>query len=316
MINVPTLKGHKRAGMTIFAKNHFGSHIRGNASHLHCGLVNPDENVGNGIERPGYGLYRVLVDLMGYSLLRKKNLIFLMDALWSAGWEIDIPTKWKSQPFNNDWSSSIFVSLDNVAIESVGYDFLQLEYTEDKHPGLSYVQMEGVDDYLHQAADSANWTDSIPFYDPEDDGTPMPWSLGVHEHWNDSINKQYSRDLGGGYGIELVQIIGSQSGIGEDLQILARPTLHQNSPNPFNISTSIAYNIVENSDVELLVYNISGQRIKTLVNGNQSQGTYAVNWDATGDNGSRVPNGVYIYRLNVTTGDNEFNASDKMLLIR
>jgi hypothetical protein len=317
LINVPTLKGHKRAGVTMFAKNHFGSHTRSSAQHLHMGLVDPDENPGNGIQRPGYGLYRVLVDLMGWDLLREKNLIFLMDALWSAGYEIDQPTKWQNPPFNNDWSSSIFISQDNVAIESVGYDFLRTEYTSENHPTLTYVQMEGTDDYLEQAADSANWTDSITFYDPEDDGTPMPWSLGVHEHWNNRWRKQYSRNLGTGNGIELVSIPDSNvGGIGKDIETLAKPTLLQNSPNPFNISTSIKYNIADRADVELFVYNTMGQKIKTLVNENQPQGTYSVIWDASQENGSKAPNGVYIYRLRATTEDKVFEDANKMLLIK
>jgi hypothetical protein len=314
LINVPTLKGHKRAGVTMFAKNHFGSHIRNDASHLHMGLVNPDENVSNGIERSGYGEYRVLVDLMGYSLLRKKNLIFLMDALWSAGYELDVPTKWQIAPFNNDWSSSIFVSLDNVAIESVGFDFLRTEYTSENHPGLTYVQMEGVDDYLEQAASSTCWPEDIT-YDPEDDDTPIP-SLGVHEHWNNGTDRQYSRNLGEDYGIELVSIPPYQGGIAEDIETLAKPTLLQNSPNPFDNSTSIKYNLPQMASVELIVYNTMGQKSKTLVNKTQLPGTYSVNWNATLDNGAKAPNGVYIYRLMVITEDKRFENAERMILIR
>jgi hypothetical protein len=318
LINVPTLKGHKRAGITMFAKNHFGSHTRSNAAHLHMGLVDPDENPGNGIQRPGYGKYRVLVDLMGYSLIRKKNLIFLMDALWSASWELGIPSKWTLPPFNDDWSSSIFVSLDNVAIESVGYDFLRTEYTEENHgSGQTWPQMEGADDYLEQAADSANWTDSIPYYDPEDDGTSIP-SLGVHEHWDNAADRQYTRnfDPEEGEGIELVSIFPSGSGIAEDIETLAKPTLHQNSPNPFRNSTSIKYNLPQEANVELTIYNVMGQKSTTLVNKTLSPGTYTVNWNARLDNGSKAPNGVYIYRLRVTTKDKEFEDINKMLLIR
>lgn len=314
LINVPTLKGHRRAGVTMFAKNHFGSHTRENASHLHAGLVNPDENVSNGIERPGYGEYRVLVDLMGYKLLREKNLVFIMDALWSAGHELDIPTKWKIEPFNNDWSSSIFVSLDNVAIESVGFDFLRSEYTEERHSNLTYVQMEGVDDYLEQAASSDNWPSGIE-YDPEDDGTSIP-SLGVHEHWNNATDREYTRNLGTGDGIELVSIIPEGSGISEDIETLAKPTLHQNSPNPFRISTSIKYNIPEKANVVLTVYNVMGQKSKTLVNETRIPGIYTANWNATLDNGTKAPNGVYIYRLTVTTEDKVFEDANKMLLIK
>ena len=155
IINIPQLKGHKRAGMTMFAKNHFGSQTRGDASHLHNGLMAPHE-MERGIKRPGYGLYRIQVDLMTHSLLGKKNLLFLMDALWATDYELDIPLKWYMTPFDTTYMSSIFASLDNVAIESVGYDFLRSEWTVERDAG-TYVQMDGVDDYLHQAADSLNW---------------------------------------------------------------------------------------------------------------------------------------------------------------
>ncbi|MEJ2568632.1 MAG: FlgD immunoglobulin-like domain containing protein [candidate division WOR-3 bacterium] len=253
---------------------------------------------------------------MGYSLLREKNVVFLMDALWSAGYEIDQPTKWQNPPFNDDWSSSIFISLDNVAIESVGYDFLRTEYTSENHPGLTYPQMDGADDYLEQAADSANWTDSIPFYDPEDDGTPIPWSLGVHEHWNNATDREYTRNLGTGDGIELVSVFQNQGGIDENIETLARPVLFQNSPNPFSYSTSIKYNIANSGNVELSIYNLSGQKIETLVNETQSRGTYSASWNARLSNGSQVPNGVYIYRLIVTTEDTRFENAGKMLLIK
>jgi hypothetical protein len=208
VINIPMLKGHKRAGMTMFAKNNFGSQTRLDASHLHNGLVAPTEmplNAPQNAPRAGYGLYRVQVDLMGHSMLGKKNLIFLMDALWATDFELDLPLKWQMPPFNNSYTSSVFASLDPVAIESVGYDFLRSEFTAARVPAAGvYVQMPGVDDYLHQAADSANWPSGI-VYDPDNTGTPIG-SLGTHEHWNNAASRQYSRNLSpAGTGIELVQ---------------------------------------------------------------------------------------------------------------
>jgi hypothetical protein len=199
VVNIPALKGHKRAGVTMFAKNHFGSNGRADASHLHGGLVNPTERDPC---RQGYGLYRVQVDLMAHKWLGGKTLLWLMDGLFAGPEAVYPPTKWKLAPFNGDWTSSLFLSLDPVAIESVGYDFLRSEYTEDTP--YSWVQMKGVDDYLHQAADSANWPAGIS-YDPENDGTPIG-SLGVHEHWNNAKDKQYSRNLKTGDGIELVRV--------------------------------------------------------------------------------------------------------------
>ena len=70
MINVPTLKGHERAGITAVAKNHFGSHTRPDAAHLHGGLVNPE---GDDPYRAGYGHYRVTVDMMAHELTGKKK---------------------------------------------------------------------------------------------------------------------------------------------------------------------------------------------------------------------------------------------------
>jgi hypothetical protein len=161
--------------------------------------VNPTEK---NPTREGYGLYRVQVDLMGHKWLGDKNLFYLMDALYAGPESVDPPTKWKMAPFNNDWTSSLFLSQDPVAIESVGYDFLRSEYTQDTP--YSWVQMQGVDDYLHQAADRAAWPPGI-VYDPENDGTPIG-SLGVHEHWNNAQDKKYSRNLGTGTGIELVRV--------------------------------------------------------------------------------------------------------------
>ncbi len=93
-----------------------------------------------------------------------------------------------------------FLSIDPVAIESVCLDFLRTEYNG---PTLAECRPNwfGVDDYLHQAADSSRWPSNIR-YDPDNDGVLIA-SLGVHEHWNDCQHKQYSRNLGTGKGIEL-----------------------------------------------------------------------------------------------------------------
>ena len=210
VLNIPQLKGHQRAGMTMFSKNHLGSQVPasdGNADYLHMGLVRP-YGVGDTstLMRSNYGMYRVQVDLMTDSLLSGKNLLYIMDALWATDYELDKPLKWKMPPFNNIFTSSIFVSQDPVAIESVGYDFLRSEFTNASTQDVS-VQMPAVDDYLHQAADSTNWRAGIK-YDPNNTGVHV-FSLGVHEHWNNAVNKQYTRNLGTGNGIELITIDGT-----------------------------------------------------------------------------------------------------------
>jgi len=79
-------------------------------------------------------------------------------------------------------------------------------------------------------------------------------------------------------------------------------SLFQNYHNPFNPSTAIQYTIggLTNGppvSVRLVIYNILGQEIKTLVERFQQPGTYRVTWDGTDNGGKRAPSGVYIYRL-------------------
>jgi hypothetical protein len=196
LINLPAMKGHNLAGITLFAKNHFGSHVRPRAAHLHPGL-----NTEN--SRKGYGHYRVLVDIMGNKYTGEKNLIYILDALWSGNNWNGLPVKFRMAPFNNHWSSSIMVSLDPVAIDSVAVDFLRTEFSNPDHT-VAYICEPGVDDYLHQAADPQKWPAGIT-YAPNGDNIPMK-GLGVHEHWNNPNDKQYSRNLGKKEGIELVKI--------------------------------------------------------------------------------------------------------------
>jgi len=209
MIMLPVLKPHGAAGVSLTAKLNFGNVGRSGAGHLHY------SHVGNRREgtasNTGYGKYRVFVDLMGSKYLGQNTLIWIIEGLFGGGTsEIMGPVKYLMPPFNNDWSNSIFMSLDPVAIESVGYDFLRSEFNGiNKHDPMNndwenIPNMYGVDDYMHQAADSANWPKGI-IYDPDNSGKPLP-VLGTHEHWNNPTDKQYSRNLGTGKGIELVLI--------------------------------------------------------------------------------------------------------------
>lgn len=188
-MNFAILKSHSSGGITVCAKNHYGSLIRTPAESgyydLHPSLP---------ATSPGMGNYRSLVDLMGHPQLGGKTLLYIVDGLFAGeNWD-SFPLKWNMEPFNGDWPSSVFMSMDPVAIDSVCFDFLYTEWTD-------YPHISGADDYLHEAA-LVNDPCSGTFYDPNNDGLGLE-SLGVHEHWNNSIDKQYSSNLGTGVGIEL-----------------------------------------------------------------------------------------------------------------
>jgi hypothetical protein len=94
--------------------------------------------------------------------------------------------------------------------------------------------------------------------------------------------------------------------------IPTRYELYQNYPNPFNPTTIIEYALPEASHVKIEIFNLAGQKIKTLVDSYLSAGKYRIHWDGTDDNGVRVSSGVYIYRL--VAGDNVI--AKKMILIK
>lgn len=308
ILNIPVLKGHKRAGVTMFAKNHFGSHTRSDASHLHNGLVDPQETPNlPGVSRTDYGMYRVQVDLMGHPLLGGKTLFYLMDALWAADQEIGCPKKFTMAPFNYDWMSSVFASLDPVAIESVGYDFLRSEFTATRTAGDgagTYPQKPAADDYLHQASDTTLWPVGVK-YDPDGDGIHLK-SLGTHEHWNNATDKQYSRNLGLNTGIELFKKT-INTGIEPGENSYDGYRLDQNYPNPFRYTTHITYTIPAYAKVVVKVIDATGRELETLENSNREAGTHTLTFDA-----KQLPNGEYYYRLQA----NEFVATKKFVLMR
>jgi hypothetical protein len=313
LINVPTMKAHARAGITLAAKNHFGSQTRNSAEHLHNGLVSQPPNNDQPV-RTDYGMYRVQVDIMGNQYLGANTMLVLVDALYPSDEAVNSPAKWEMAPFNGDWTSSIFLSQDQVAVESVCFDFLRTEYDDTTSYETSRPNWPGVDDYLHQAADSSNWPDSL-IYSPNGDGLPIP-SLGVHEHWNNPLDKQYSVDLGSGEGIELVKIFGPTA-INENNEIISKDfLLKQNYPNPFNGNTLIRFTLGSSSHISLSIYDIIGRKIRSLKEDYMSSGSHSVRWEGKDDYGKPVSSGIYIYRLNVHRNGKHFSSAKQMLYIK
>lgn len=72
----------------------------------------------------------------------------------------------------------------------------------------------------------------------------------------------------------------------------------QNYPNPFNPSTTISFSIPSASKVEFSIYNIKGQKVKTLINNKLAEGKHNITWNGTDDFGKLVSSGIYLYRIN------------------
>jgi hypothetical protein len=164
IINMPLLKRHPiDFGVTLSGKNLFGTWIE-EVRDVH------DYHRSAFFE----GNAAPQTDLLAHQHIGGKTILYLGDGTFPTKKDHRTIDKFEMYPFNNDWTNSLFFSQDPVAIDSVMYDFL---HTEGANP------CEGSQLYLHQSA--------IPnpnTYDPENDGTYLSESLGVHEHWEKSTD--------------------------------------------------------------------------------------------------------------------------------
>ena len=219
LINLAGLKGHRLAGATLTAKNHCGTILAQlnneptmqspQGANIHGYIAAKDYDHGPGWQwnKREMGSYNALVDMMGHRHLGEKTLLYVIDGLYAAPHqqaELTDTARWQSAPFNGHWSSSLFMSMDGVAIDSVAYDFL---INEPSIAGNPEVMPPGhtTENYLHEAA-QADAPDSGTIYCPDGENYRLP-SLGVHEHWDDVVTRQYSRNRGDGEGIELVTVV-------------------------------------------------------------------------------------------------------------
>jgi hypothetical protein len=106
--------------------------------------------------------------------------------------------------------------------------------------------------------------------------------------------------------------IGIGVGVDGDVVTPLNFALDQNYPNPFNPETNIDYSLPVETDVSLIVYNLLGQEVKTLVNGRVAAGHHTAHWDGKNENGVNVPSGVYFYKMSTS----DFTQTNKMIMVR
>ncbi len=107
--------------------------------------------------------------------------------------------------------------------------------------------------------------------------------------------------------------VGPITGIVDNQPILPDEfVLEQNFPNPFNPSTDIRYSIIKPGQYSVVIYNLLGQKVRTLVNGQHNIGTHQLRWNGKDDSGNQVTSGIYFYRL---SGKN-VSITKKMILLK
>lgn len=191
IINVALLKGHELSGVTLGAKNHFGS------------IQFPVREHGNVFVHQMMGKegdYSGFVDLLGCPNLGRKTVLNIVDGIYGMQTNVGAPRadrdKWRT--FGEQWSACYFMSLDPIAIESVCMDYLVAEFGANLGfsgaPAFPKGSSRNCDNYLKEAARGTNNT--FGAYRPNGVETG---SLGVFEHWDNAQNRHYSS-------IDLVEI--------------------------------------------------------------------------------------------------------------
>jgi hypothetical protein len=237
LINMPITKRHVDDRVTLAGKNWFGAWVEDVYS-IHNYHTIGYSAMGNPAPQ---------TDLFAHEQLGGNTLLLVGDGTYACRYGNSDISYFLMYPFNEDWMSSLFFSQDSVALDSVMYDFLHYE-------GTGGGPSEGAQNYLHQAAEPP-----LGVYDPEGDGTYLSESLGVHEHWNTTVNiSSFERYSGlSNNGIDYIPIIG------EKLVINASKGWNLISI-PFNLSTNLSTITIKYCNIS---YNWSEAIVQNIISG-------------------------------------------------
>jgi len=131
--------------------------------------------------------------------------------------------------------------------------------------------------------------------------------IGIEVFAQDTIHSDHGGIAQGEFILDNLELIGNLTSVSNTENIPERFILNQNYPNPFNPVTRITYTVPATSNISLVVYDVSGREIKTLVNGVETPGNYTVQFD-----GTDLSSGVYFYVISA----NNFIETKKLILLK
>jgi hypothetical protein len=220
---------------------------------------------------------------------------------------------------NDDWfvdnvylgipAPVITVSLDTVLLDTTLVDSSSTMSLEISNAGLDTLRISQVifstsefssDLNSFSLASGANQHLNISFA-PQQAGERIGWLRLIN---NDPVNDTLN--------ILLVGVGVGVTGMENKLTLPRVFTVQQNYPNPFNPLTTIYYELPRSSEVKLVIYNLLGQEVRTLLNSTINAGRHQVVWNGTNDSGMLVASGIYIYRFEA----GEYSRVMKMILLK
>ena len=147
-------------------------------------------------------------------------------------------------------------------------------------------------------------------------GSEEDWAFSIQNTNDDGfIIAGYTESFGAGNKDAYLIRLGSEVGVNNYFlpNVTDQHYLYSNYPNPFNPSTTISFNLQEKGEIKLEIYNIKGQKVKTLVSSNLRKGTHSFIWNGVDNSGKLVGSGIYFYKLNV---NGKTEAVKKCLLMK
>ncbi len=215
-------------------------------------------------------------------------------------------------------SGAIATSSDNRLIAGIFTTFNNLELSSGDH----YLIVETFEDSIvvrHPYGENSSISIVRPTSWEKVTGVKVTAFTEVGEHTidqivgDDFVTFDMSRELEG----EMVKYFELSydetiSGVEAEQTLPTKYGLSQNYPNPFNPQTTIAYQLPKASFIELHIYNLLGQKIRTLIEKEQPPGYYKIAWDGKSDIGLPVTSGLYIFRLFTK----EFTYTKKMIFLK
>lgn len=186
------------------------------------------------------------------------------------------------------------VNFDTTEVNSTIEQVITLSNTGDLQLAIYKITLSSETDSYELIADTSYTIEGGEEVDIQVNFTPTEGgdhTATLHIESNDEENSEVTLALNG-YGEET-----STTAIDEFNGLPTEFKLNQNYPNPFNPSTTVKYEVPKNGKVNLIVYNLQGQKVATLVNNYQTAGYHQIMWNGANDRGQKVSSGVYFLRM-------------------
>ncbi|MCF7869463.1 MAG: carboxypeptidase regulatory-like domain-containing protein, partial [Candidatus Cloacimonetes bacterium] len=250
-----------------------------------------NNNQENTRDLSGYLVYR---DAMEIAAINDPGTLSFLDGSLNAGiyeyFVIAVYDEGNSEPSNTTATEVILPAPQNL-IGTLNYPNIELSWN---------APQRGLDSYQIYR-DEQMIADNITTTDYTDENVPVgTYFYQIKAVFSGGWTSDFSNEIE-------ITMTSAPAGL-----VPAVTSLEGNYPNPFNPTTTINFGLHEEGFVSLIVYNIKGEKVRTLVQEKLSADYYSVIWDGSDDNGKQVSSGIYFYNLNTVN----YTKTNKMILLK